>query len=1084
MGGNKIMSTDHLNGNETDDKALRDSELSYRRLFEAARDGIVILDMETGRISDVNQFLVDLLGFSHGEMVGKTVGELSCFRDIESNMAILEPLRKDGYVRYENLPLETRDGRQIAVEFVSNVYQAGDKKVIQCNIRDITERRWMETALIRFRSIIESSDDAIMGKDMDGIITSWNKGAEKIFGYRADEIVGTSIMRLIPDDRRDEESKILEKIHRGEGLDNLETLRQTKDGKLIDVSVTVCPIKDINGKVIGVSKVAHDITVRKEHEREIERLSRLYAALSQVNQAIVTLNNREEFFAKICRVLVEIGKLRMAWVGWLNTETRQVIQVAQFGDSTNYLSQTTVYADDRTEGQGPTGTAILEERNYICNDFIHEPRFLPWRKAAEQASLRSSAAFIIRQGGVICGAITVYAAGKDFFQDREIALLEEAAVDTSFALDNFVREEARRQAEIELRWKTAFLEAQVDSTLDGILVVDDKGKKILQNQRMNELWKIPPEIAGNKDASVQVKFVTDRTKSAREFANKIVYLNSHPDEVSRDEIELIDGAFLDRYSSPVRDKAGNHYGRIWTFRDITERKRIEARFRRLVDSNVQAVFFWNTKGEIMDGNNAFLKLAGQTQEDLEAGRINWMAMKPEYVESDQKALRALKELAETGICEPYEKEWIRKDGSRVPILLGAAMFEDNPEEGVCFVLDLTERKKLEQHFLRAQRMESIGTLAGGIAHDLNNVLAPITMSIDLLKMRFTDEGSQELLAALRSSAQRGAEMVRQVLSFARGVEGRKMDVQVKHILQDIGKIANDTFPKNIQVRSIIPNDLWTVVGDPTQLHQVLLNLCVNARDAMPSGGILTISAENVRVDEHYASLNVDAHPGAYVILQITDTGAGMPPAVIEKIFDPFFTTKEVGKGTGLGLSTSLAIVKSHGGFIGVYSEVGKGTTFKAYFTAQTEASAEAEAEIAADLPRGNGELILVVDDEASVRQITRKTLEGFGYRVVVASDGAEAVAAVARHGAEIAVVLTDMMMPVMDGLATIQVLHKLNPELPIIAASGLYADGRVTQAGSLGVRHFLSKPYSADALLQVLQKILCAKSSACHLTNI
>jgi PAS domain S-box-containing protein len=1069
-----IMSIDHLNGNETDDQALRDSELRYRRLFEAARDGILILDMETGRISDVNQFLVDLLGFPRGEMVGKTVGELSPFRDIEANMAILEPLKKDGYVRYENLPLETRDGRQIAVEFVSNVYQAGDKKVIQCNIRDITERRSMETALIHFRSIVESSDDAIMGKDMDGIITSWNKGAEKIFGYTADEIVGTSIMRLIPDDRRDEESKILEKIHRGEGLDNLETLRQTKDGKLIDVSVTVCPIRDINGKVIGVSKVAHDITVRKEQEREIERLSRLYAALSQVDQAIVTLNNREELFAKICRVLVETGKLRMAWVGWLNTETRQVIQVAQFGDSTNYLSQLTVYADDRTEGQGPTGTAIREERNYICNDFIHQPRTLPWRKAAEQANLRSSAAFIIRQGGVICGAITVYAAGTDFFQDREIALLEEAAVHTSFALDNFVREEGRRQAEIELRWKTAFLEAQVDCTLDGILVVDDLGKKILQNQRMNELWKIPPEIAGNKDDSVQVKFITDRTKSAREFANKIVYLNSHPEEVSRDEIELIDGTVLDRYSSPVRDKAGNHYGRIWTFRDITERKRIEARFRRLMDSNVQAVFFWNTKGEIMDGNNAFLKLAGQTQEDLEAGRINWMEMMPEYVESDQKALRALKELAETGTCEPYEKEWIRKDGSRVPILLGAAMFEDNPEEGLCFVLDLTERKKLEQHFLRAQRMESIGTLAGGIAHDLNNVLAPITMSIDLLKLRFTDEGSQELLAALRSSAQRGAEMVRQVLSFARGVEGRKMDVQVKHILQDIGKIANDTFPKNIQVRSIIPNDLWTVVGDPTQLHQVLLNLCVNARDAMPSGGILTISAENVRVDEHYASLNVDAHPGSYVILQITDTGAGMPPAVIEKIFDPFYTTKEVGKGTGLGLSTSLAIVKSHGGFIGVYSEIGKGTTFKAYFTAQTEASAEAETEIAADLPRGNGELILVVDDEASVRQITRKTLEGFGYRVVVASDGAEAVAAVARHGAEIAVVLTDMMMPVMDGLATIQVLHKLNPELPIIAASGLYADGRVTQAGSLGVRHFLSKPYSADALLQVLQKILCA----------
>ncbi len=509
------------------------------------------------------------------------------------------------------------------------------------------------------------------------------------------------------------------------------------------------------------------------------------------------------------------------------------------------------------------------------------------------------------------------------------------------------------------------------------------------------------------------------------------------------------------------------------FQDITERKQTEERFRRLVDSNAQGVFFWNTKGEITGGNDAFLQLVRYTREDLEAGRINWAKMTPpEYGHLDKHALA---ELAATGICTSFEKEFILKDGSRVPILIGAAMFEDNREEGVCFILDLTERKKLEQQFLRAQRMESIGTLAGGIAHDLNNVLAPITMSIDLLKMKFTDKSSQELLATLGSSAQRGAEMVRQVLSFARGVEGRKMEVQVKHLLKDIEKIANDTFPKNIQIRSIIPNELWTIMGDPTQLHQVLLNLCVNARDAMPNGGTLTISAENVNLDEHYAGLNPDAHPGAYSVLQIADSGTGMPPGIIEKIFDPFFTTKEIGKGTGLGLSTSLAIVKSHGGFFRVYSEPGKGTIFKAYFPAQTELSAESEAQIAAELPRGNGELILIVDDEANVRQITRQTLEAFGYSVVVASDGAEAVAIVARQGAEIAVVLTDMMMPVMDGPATIQVLLRLNPELPIIAASGLSADGRVTQAASLGVKHFLSKPYSADALLQVLRQILSVK---------
>jgi len=257
----------------TMEQALRASELSYRRLFEAARDGILLLDVDTGRITDVNPFLVELLGFSHDEMVGKTVGELSPFKDVVSNQNMLERLQKDGYVRYENLPLETRDGRKKAVEFVSNVYQAGDKKVIQCNVRDITERKQVETALIRLAAIVESSDDAIMGKDLNGIITSWNKGAEKIFGYTAGEIVGTSVMRLIPTDRQQEENRVLENIKRGNSVAHFETLRQAKDGRLINVSITVSPIKDVTGEIIGVSKVAHDITDRKTAEEKIRQLN-------------------------------------------------------------------------------------------------------------------------------------------------------------------------------------------------------------------------------------------------------------------------------------------------------------------------------------------------------------------------------------------------------------------------------------------------------------------------------------------------------------------------------------------------------------------------------------------------------------------------------------------------------------------------------------------------------------------------------------------------------------------------------------------------------------------------------------------
>jgi len=256
-------------------KALRTSELSYRRLFEAAQDGILILDADTGCITDANPFLSRLLGFSFREMIGKTVGELSPFKDLVSNQAMLSRLQKHGYVRYDDLPLETKDGRKIAVEFVCNVYQAGDKKVIQCNIRDITKRKQAESATRLLASIVASSDDAIIGKDLMGNVTSWNKGAENIFGYSADEIMGTSIRRLIPPDRKDEEDQILATISQGKSVEHLETLRQTKDGRTINVSVTASPIKDDTGKVVGVSKVARDTTEFQKLEQKFQQAQKM-----------------------------------------------------------------------------------------------------------------------------------------------------------------------------------------------------------------------------------------------------------------------------------------------------------------------------------------------------------------------------------------------------------------------------------------------------------------------------------------------------------------------------------------------------------------------------------------------------------------------------------------------------------------------------------------------------------------------------------------------------------------------------------------------------------------------------------------
>lgn len=417
-----------------------------------------------------------------------------------------------------------------------------------------------------------------------------------------------------------------------------------------------------------------------------------------------------------------------------------------------------------------------------------------------------------------------------------------------------------------------------------------------------------------------------------------------------------------------------------------------------------------------------------------------------------------------------------KTGKRLTIQGRWTLIRDEmgePQSILAINTDVSSQKKLEMQFMRAQRMESIGTLAGGIAHDLNNLLSPIVMGVDLLKRDQPEGPAAEILRNIELSAKRGADLVRQVLSFARGVDSARIEVNPKHIINEARTIATNTFPKSIRTETFFPNELWPVLADPTQLNQVLLNLCLNARDAMPDGGELTILAENVQLKSSTVSIYDNVEPGAFVKIEIADTGCGMAKEVADRVFEPFFTTKELSKGTGLGLSTVLGIVRGHRGFVTVYSEEGKGSSFKVYLPAAIEPDKDSSAAIeTADLPRGKGQCILVVDDETSILEMTRQTLEAFNYRVITAEDGAQAVGLFAVHAKEIDAVITDMMMPYMDGAALIKALRGINPQLPILAASGMAANGTVAKATSLGVKDFLPKPFSADSLLTAINKVL------------
>ncbi|KCZ72125.1 PAS domain S-box [Candidatus Methanoperedens nitroreducens] len=508
--------------------------------------------------------------------------------------------------------------------------------------------------------------------------------------------------------------------------------------------------------------------------------------------------------------------------------------------------------------------------------------------------------------------------------------------------------------------------------------------------------------------------------------------------------------------------------------DLTERKRAEEQIREqaaLLDRAHDAIGARDLEHRITYWNKGAEHLYGWTAEEATGKKADELL----YTEESPYLTEAKQEVIKEGEWAG-ELQQVTKDGREITVESRWTLVRDsegNPKSILVINTDITEKKRLEVQFLRAQRMESIGTLAGGIAHDLNNMLTPIMMSVQILREKFKDEESQRLLNILERSTMRGANLINQVLSFARGIEGERKPIQVAYIISEIKKIAEETFPRSIYVRANTPKDLWTISGDATQLHQVMMNLCVNARDAMPSGGTLSIRAENILIDENYVRMNIEARVGPYVMISVSDTGVGIPPEIMGRIFEPFFTTKEHGKGTGLGLSTSLTVIRSHGGFTNVYSKAGKGTTFEFYIPAViTNETQKAEDQPLS--PRGQGEVILVVDDEAPIREITSATLETNGYRVLTASNGAEAVVLYAQKKDDIKVVLMDMMMPVMEGPECIRTLRKVNPGVRVIAISGL-TDRNDLEVFADNVCAFLPKPYTAQRLLLTVYEVISAK---------
>lgn len=863
------------------------SESRYRRLFEAAQDGVFIVNAETGMIEDANPFLIQLLGFSKEEFLGKKLWEVGFFRNLVANQERFAELQQQGYVRYEKLPLESKDGRRVDVEFVSNVYEVDGRKVIQCNIRDVSDRTRAEAA---FATFFELPLAINMICASDGQIRRLNQGWELVLGRNRQAAIGANILDFIHPDDKAATTAELAKLAQGITTFQFENRYQHQNGQFKTLSWSAVILEGL------VYALAMDVTERKRAEAALQHSEQKIQALVQsAFDAIVTANGA--------------GNI----IGWNQAAAEM------FG-----------YAEAEVHGQPMT--LLMPER----------------------------------------------------FREAHRA---------------------------------------------GIQRVGSGGQRRLT---------AAVEVAGLH-------------KDGREFP-----------------IELA--------ISGWQIGADNFYSGI--IRNIAGRKTTEARLHlqsAALDAAANVIVITDAKGTIEWVNDAFTRVTGYTSREA-------IGNNPRVLKSGQHPPEFYQELWRTissGQVWHGEIHNQRKDGT--PLEEDATITPVKDAAGVithyiAIKQDITEKKVLEKQFLRAQRMESVGMLAGGIAHDLSNVLAPISMGLELLQQVPLPDKFRSVIDSMLTSTQRGAGIVKQVLTFARGTDGERAIVQLRHLIKDIKRMAEETFPRNISLRSDVAADLWPLMADPSQLHQVLLNLSVNARDAMPDGGSILYQAQNLHLDQAAAKLHLGAKPGDYVLLKVTDTGTGMPPEVIDRIFEPFFTTKPQGQGTGLGLPTVLGIIRSHGGFIEVQSVPGKGTTFEVYLPADQSSATVAGPAQAEPLRSGHGETILVVDDEPAVLAVTSSMLEANGYRVFVAEDGAAAVAVYAQHAQQISVVVTDIMMPLMDGVALIRSLQRLDPRVRIITVSGLSNQPgqpeRHTELQAKGIRHHLNKPFTVEALLTAIHQEL------------
>ncbi|WP_318780346.1 PAS domain S-box protein [Atlanticothrix silvestris] len=980
----------------------------YQDLFEFAPDGYLVTDVH-GVIQEANSAAATLLSVRQNYLIGKPlvlfvaeqgrhqfINQLRNFQDKQEAEIDIQPREGEPFVaEIKVASVYNSHGQRVSLQWlISNISklkqaekvlrQASEEleqrviertaELVVANQRlrqEIIDRQRTEQALQQsenlYRQLVESQTDLIIRIDLQGRVNFANMVTCETLGWQLHELRGQSLFEFFPPN---ELPQAIENLRVSALSANYLTISEQR---LLTVNGfrwfqwNFAAIQNEAGEVVEIQGVGRDITDRKQIEEALQKSEEKFRLFADNAHAVIWIENSDP---------EEVLYVNQAYERiWGRSCQSLYNQPSSWMDS--------VHPEDRDRLM-----AKLQQHD-----------------DGDSASLEYR---ILRPDGSVRWIWSRYFAMHN----------EQGNIYAYGGIAEDITE--RKQTEESLRSNEERLSLALEAANMGIWDCNLVTNESVWSANNGPLYGLPsgtlcPSIEDYlnnfvypEDREVVARYLDEGTGSKLEF--RVVW----PDGSIH---------WLSAKGQICYDEVGQPIRMIGTTKEISDRKQAEQQIREqaaLLDVATDAILVRDFQTKILFWSQGAERLYGWSSNEA-------LGKDPQelfYRDTLAKLEAAMKTVTELGSWQG-ELRKVTKSGQDIIVESRWTLVRDaagQPHSILSVDTDITQKKQLEEQFFRTQRLESLGNLAGGISHDLNNILTPILAAAQLLQTKFTQdqERSHHLLTIIESNAKRGAALVKQVLSFARGCKGERTIVQIKHLIAEIAQIAKHTFPKSIQFAINLPENLWAISGDVTQLHQVLMNLVVNARDAMPDGGIVTISAENLFIDQAYATMNLNAKVGHYIVVTVADTGIGMPAVILNKIFDPFFTTKDTNTGTGLGLSTVLGIVKSHDGFINVSSKVGKGSEFKLFLPA-VEATQPLNIDDM-ESPTGDGELILVVDDEAQILEITTITLEDYNYKTLAASNGIEAIALYAQHKHNISAVLMDMMMPEMDGMTAILTL--------------------------------------------------------------